>query len=485
MGDKVALFQPSFNGSLHVESRGERISSDSGAIVLREIDERLGMVEWLVERIEDPRDQDHVIHPMSDLLRTRLFLLSQGKKDQDDADQHRDDPAFRLSVSERRGVAPLQAPRKDEDTNEALDPDGLASQPTMSRLTKTLGSDENRSTLREGLAEGARRRILTESKGRRKQSLGIDVDSIPIEVYGSQPGSAYNGYYKATVYHPIVASVAETGDILDVQLREGQVHTADGALGFITDVLDKVEGHLCVRAFVRIDAGFPEDELLSSLEARGTRYVARIKKNEVLNRMAEPYLKRPSGRPPKEPRMWFHEMTYKAKEWTKARRVVLVVKEVPGELFPECFWLLTNWKKGKKSGEDLLALYRERGTAEGHQGEFKDVLAPALSSSPRPNSTYKGKLPRRVSPSVDGFAQNEATLFLNALAYNLSHAGRVLVEKATGKGWSLKRFRERVLLVAGRFTLHSNQVTMVIARTAARIWQQLWERLRRFEFVAT
>ena len=57
-------------------------------------------------------------------------------------------------------------------------------------------------------------------------------------------------------------------------------------------------------------------------------YIARIRKNEVLNRMAQPYLTQPAGRSPKAPpRLWFHELTYQAGTWDRARRVVLVVRE--------------------------------------------------------------------------------------------------------------------------------------------------------------
>jgi hypothetical protein len=323
------------------------------------------------------------------------------------------------------------------------------------------------------LSEFAVRRILAANGGRKHQSLGIDVDSFPIEVYGEQPGSAYNGHYEARIYHPLMASVAETGDILDAQLRRGNVHTADDSLDFILAILDKMKD-AALSVFLRIDAGFPEDKLLSAVEERRVRYVARIKNNPVLNRMAKPYLIRPEGRPTKELRTWFHEMSYKAKDWTRARRVVLVVQEKAGELFLHHFWLLTNCSKKRKPGIILLEMYRERGTAEGHQGEFKDVLAPALSSSPREKLTYKGQPPRRRTRPVDAFAQNEATLLLNALAYNLAHTGRALVEKATGEGWSLKRFRERALLVAARVTTHGGRITMVIAEIGRKIWQSLW-----------
>src|SRR5216684_2736334 len=91
-------------------------------------------------------------------------------------------------------------------------------------------------------------------------------------------------------------------------------------------------------------------------------------------------------RPPVEPRTWYHELTYRAETWSRERRVVLVILERPDELFLHHFWLITNWTPEQMDGHALLALYRERGTAEGHMGELMDVLDPALSSAPRPKS---------------------------------------------------------------------------------------------------
>ena len=77
------------------------------------------------------------------------------------------------------------------------------------------------------------------------------------------------------------------------------------SLGFVLDLIRRVEGTLCRVALVRMDAGFPEEKLLAGLEANGTDYVARIKSNKVLDRMAAPHLARPPGRPPAAPRIWF------------------------------------------------------------------------------------------------------------------------------------------------------------------------------------
>lgn len=277
----------------------------------------------------------------------------------------------------------------------------------------------------------------------------------------------------------MIATAAETGDLLDVRLRPGNAHTAEGALSFIGDVLDAVERSYCQVAAVRIDAGFPDDELLSALEQRGTPYVARIKNNRVLDRLAEPYLKRPAGRPPEQPRTWHHELSYQAASWSQPRRAVLVVQERPGELFLHHFWLITSWTAAQQPAEVLLEHYRERGTAESLFGELMSTLAPALSSAARPKSHYQDGAPKRNYPSGDSFAINEAGLLLNAMAYNLLHAVRSLLQVVTRQGWRIKRLRNQVLRIAGRILLHGRRAVLVITRESASHWQALQAGLRR------
>lgn len=481
VGEEVAGFGPAFNGSLRVEARRERLTTEAGAVVLREVLERLGLIAWLTHRLDDPRDPRLVTHPLAELLHTALLLLGQGWRDHDDADALRDDPVLRLAVSRRKGVTPLAAPPADagpRPKNPAV-PAGLASQPTLSRLVRRLSTPANRAVLRRALLEGTARRLRAANRGHRLRYLTIDVDSLPIEVHGHQPGAAYNGHYGARIYHPLVATIAETGDLLDAQLREGTVHTAAGSIGFLTALLDDVEERLCQVAAVRFDAGFPEEQLVATLEARGTPYVARVRNNAALDRLARPYLRRPVGRPPADPRTWCHELTYQAGTWSRARRVVLVVQERPGELFLHHFWLLTSWAVEQIDGPALLARYRERGTAEGHLGELMDVLDPALSSTPRPKRHYRGAPPHTRVAAGDAFAQNEVLLLLNALAYNVVHAARVLLATATGEGWSLRRVQERVLRVAARVLVHGRRATLVLAATAAAHWRALWAHLGR------
>ena len=470
--EQITLFELDFNRSIKIESRPERITGDAGALLIRDIMHRLGIDQFLQEHLFDRRNPDLITHPLIELVRTCLLLAAQGWKDNDDADTLREDPVFSLAVSERKGTRPLQPPRPDRS-----EPHGLASQPTLSRLLDALSGDSQRDVLEEALIQCSARRLKASRKGHRLRRATLDVDSLPIEVHGGQAGAEYNGYYGCTMYHPLVANLAETGDLMGVRLRPGSAYTSDGGLEFILPLLERMEQEYCVKVSVRVDAGFPEEKFLSGLEKIRRNYVCRIKSNPQLNRLAEPYLKRPRGRPPEEPRTWFHELHYQAQKWSRKRRVVLVVREVPGELFLRHFFLITNWSQDDMSGSALLKHYRQRGTAEGYLGELMDVLAPALSSTSRPKSHYAGKPPRKCSASIDPFAVNQTRLLLTAITYNLMNTGRIMMEKASRHGLSLRRFVEWVLKVPARVLLHARGVVVVIGLSATVQWNLLGTQL--------
>jgi hypothetical protein len=202
-----------------------------------------------------------ITHPHSELLRTELCLHGLGWRDQDDADYLRHDAALRLAVSDLHGRGPLEMrPREkgEELPHNPSVPDGLATQPTLSRLHRSLSTEDNRrQVLRDSLLESTARRVRAMNREHRPRYITLNIDSLPAEVYGHQPGSEYNGHYHARIYHHLVASIAETGDIIDLRLRKGSVHTAEDSLDFILPLLDRVERRLCQVASVRIDAGFP------------------------------------------------------------------------------------------------------------------------------------------------------------------------------------------------------------------------------------
>lgn len=94
----VETLQPvttSFDRSLSIEHRSDRLTGDPGVVVLREILERSGIVEWMMPQLRDPRRQEDVVHDLASLIRTSVLLAAQGWRDHDDADALRDDPRNR------------------------------------------------------------------------------------------------------------------------------------------------------------------------------------------------------------------------------------------------------------------------------------------------------------------------------------------------------------------------------------------------------
>lgn len=459
------LFSAEFNQSIKIEARPERLSADAGALLMRDLMDRLGLPALVRAHLDDPRDPGRVTHPFVELFRTWVLLLVQGFADQKDVELLQGDPVLRLAVSERSGDGPLRP-------SESGDPEALCSQSTLSRLLYVLGDEPNR----EGLARIVRR-VVAPLLGDRAEAT-VDLDSFPHEVHGHQPGTAYNGHYRMRCFHPIVASL-DGRYFLGGRLREGNVHTADGGLEFALPILLWLR-KLIPRLWLRADAGFPAPDFLERLETEGIPYVCRLRSNSVLERKAAPFLRRPPGRPPAEGRTWFHELRYQAGSWDQERRVVLVVLERPDEqqhLFLDHFFLLTSASPDEESAPDLLQRYRQRGTAESDFGCFKSTLAPTLSSSPRSKSHYRGRPIDSPSPEPDTFAANDAKLLLALLAANILAAGADLLSHDQSSRWSRERFRLFVLKTAARVLLGSRYVTVVVQAARASLWQRFRTRL--------
>ena len=434
-----------FNRSIRVSPSEQRLSSDAGALLLRELDERLGFTRAWEKTLLDPRDPRFIDYSLGELLRARVYLSAQGWRDQNDANRLREDPALCSAVADRRG-------------NEAV-ARVLASQSTQSRLIDTLALRPNRRSLRWAHTDLAIRcRKLTREKP--LEHFTLDLDSTDKVTHGSQEGTNYNGHYEHTCYHPLLAYVAETGDLVGAWLRPGNVASQKGASAFATGLLDRLEGDYGHVGTVRGDAAFATPSLMNRLDDRDTRFAFRLKTNEVLERLAAPFLKRPVGRPPNYVQEWTYELSYAAGTWRAPRRVVLVVIDDPndrfmGEPVMRHFFIVTNYSVAERPGQDLLTHYRERGTCETWIGEFKNEVMPLLSS------------PR--------LAENSATFTLGAIAFQLAHVLRTVVSELEDRPHrlSIAALRERVLKVAVRFTRGKRRLFASIAASAWSSWRAL------------
>ena len=464
--ERSPFFEPVFNRSVKFRARDQRLSSDGGVLLLREADERLGLIESVASRLYDPRRSDLIRYHLDELLRERLFCHALGYTVEDEVDLLAHDPAMRIATWNRPG-------------ERVLDERG-ASQPTQSRLTDILSHDkQNLEALRSALPDWVGRHLRASGQGRAVLRGTLDIDSFPITVYGSQEGAAYNGHYGEKVYHPIVACFAPEGDydsrrlgdgFVHAILRPGNVHTARGAVRFIRTAV-KRSSALARSIDVRLDAGFTSGQILDSLSDDGIRFVGRLKANSVLQKKAEPYLRRPVGRPPKEGYERVIDLgKYRAESWRYAQRLILVIVDKPdpktGQLdfFPRYFFLVTNWEPPERSAGEILRHYRLRGTFEDRLGELSQAISPRLSSP--------------------GFVENEVHFLLSLLSHNLLSMLRGELESESENGWDVARLQRTVLKTAVRVTKASRRLIVDVALAAVGLWNRLLERMRRWRLPA-
>jgi len=457
------LFEPSFNRSVKLRQADSQITSDAGCLLLREIDHRLAVTANLAAAMLDPRDPAHTRYTLTELLRQRIYGLAQGYPAQDDADGLAHDAAFKLAVWDRPG--------------QRVADERLASQSSHSRLLDILaGNRRNLAALRAGLSDSVLAHQRASGPDRRVASGTVDIDAFPIEVSGEQPGGAYNGYYQATVYNPLLASFAPGGDYDGPRLGEGFIHAllrrgncgpAESALRFIRVAVAQAR-RLARSVDARIDAAFVVGPVIDPLTDDGIRFVGRLKSNPVLQRLAEPFLGRPVGRPPTEGYQFTVELgMHRAASWRHAQRLILVVVDPPdahtGRLFddPEHFFLLTNWRTDERTADELLEHYRGRGTFEDRFAEFNAAIDLNLSQ-----------------PT---FAENEATLLLGLHAFNLAGIVRAEMEDAPeADGWDLGRVQKCVLKAGGRLVRTARRVVLYVAAPAAGLWRRLLGQLDRW-----
>jgi hypothetical protein len=463
MGEgKRPFFEASFNRAIKVQGGDDRLTSDGGAMLLREADHRLGLIDSLANPMSDPRQPHLIRYAVSELLRERIYGLALGYRAQDDLDRLAHDPALRMATWDRPGPRVLG--------------ERLASQPTQSRLLDLLAHHgRNLEVLRRALGDWVERHLRTRSDHAVRRGT-IDIDSFPVEVSGAQAGAAWHGHYQAKIYHPLVASFAIDGDydnpwqggrlgngFIHAILRRGNAHTAEGMLHFLDRLLERAS-RLAYVYDLRLDAGMTGGRVLDYLAQRKTRFLGRLKANPVLDRLAAPHLKRPPGRPPREGYETVIELgLYQAASWQFPQRLLLVVIDDPdpktGQLFlePDYFFLVSGWTEEEMDGAASLEHYRRRGTFEDRLGEFKQALGIQLSSPE--------------------FRENEATLLLGLLAFNLANLLRIELEDALGSCWDLGRFRDEVLKAGGRVAKRSRRLVVHLAQAVIGFWQRVLTRI--------
>jgi hypothetical protein len=103
--------------------------------------------------------------------------------------------------------------------------------------------------------------------------LLVDVDSFVGEVYGYDKQGAGYGYTHKRGYHPIVATRAQTGEVLHIRARKGSANTSRGALRFVEELIPRVaRAGASGPKLLRADSGFWNHKIMARLQAAGWTY---------------------------------------------------------------------------------------------------------------------------------------------------------------------------------------------------------------------
>ncbi|MDO8636301.1 MAG: IS1380 family transposase [Dehalococcoidia bacterium] len=428
-----------FDWRLRLEFHGSTITSDAGLLACRELDGILGLTEAAPAYLWETRTGRNVQHQVVPLLRQAVYSRLAGYEDTNDAVRLAKDPAM-CAVIGRRAL------EKSRQVG--------AGTSVLNRFeTEVLVTGLNLNGLEYLNAEWVQRAMIR-TKHRR---IILDMDSSESPVHGEQEGAAYNGHFGCVCYHPLFV-FNQFGDCEGAMLRPGNVHSAE-SWRMLLDPISARYDRSGIRKYFRGDAAFANPDIYKYLERHDFFYAIRLPSNEVLQREIQHLMKRPMGRPPKKPIIWYHSFQYQAGSWDRPRRVVAKVEWHQGELLPRVGFIVTNMVAKAKG---VVHFYNGRGTAEQWIKEGKYAL----------NWTRL---------SCHKFVANQVRLHLFILAYNLGNFMRRLGLPDAVKDWSLRSLQLKLIKMGGRMVRHARYIVFQLAEAAVpkELFAAILERLNR------
>jgi hypothetical protein len=416
-GDRV-----DFDRRVRLEFRGSQLSSDGGLLVMRELDDALGLSELASVALRDSRSGKNTVHRLDGLFRQSVYGRLAGYEDVNDADRLALDPVMRQVVGGR--AVDVQA----------------ASASQMGRFeTGTLALPENR----EALAELSGHWIDRFHDRNGLKYIVLDMDSSVSPTHGDQEGAAWNGHFDCACYHPLFL-FNQFGMLERSALRKGNVHSADGW----QEVLDPVIARYATRdimRFFRADAAYAIPAIYDRLEEAGYFYAIRLPSNTALREKVAHRMTRPVGRPsPNKVKRLYEDFEYQAQSWDKPRRIIAKIEWHPGELFPKIGFIVTNLPMDP---DWVVQFYNQRGTAEQHIKEGKHAF-------------------RWTRLSCRRFRDNAVRLQLHALAFNLATFLRCIELPEAMADWSLTSLQLKLIKVGARVVRHARAITFQLAEVA-------------------
>jgi hypothetical protein len=419
-------FEAHFSQQVVAQFDGARMTTDGGALLLRAVDRKIGLLKRVERCFSDGREPKRVEHTLAELLAQRLYALALGYEDLNDHEELRRDPLLALLAGKRE----LEKP--------------LAGKSTLNRLELTPADEPHRYhkiTYSSQELDALLVEIFLEAHARPPQQIVLDLDVTDMPLHGRQEARFFHGYYGHYCYLPLYIFCGE--HLLCARLRPSNQDASAGSVEEVQRLVSQIRRRWPhVRIVLRADSGFCREELMAWCENHKIDYVFGLARNSRLRRKmasAMRQAKQEFQRTAKAARV-FSEFSYRTrKSWSRARRVIAKAEYLEKGENPR--FLVTSLDAPAWSAPQLYQrLYCARGEME---NRIKEQL-----------SLFSDRL------STETLRANQLRLYFSSLAYVLVYALRRLA--LAGTEWATAQvgtIRWRLLKIAAE-----------VRCTARRIW---------------
>lgn len=439
-------------GSREIVARfdGGTISSDGGAVLLRQTDHRLDLLPRLAQCFLDGRDPDRVQHSVQEMISQRVYGLALGYEDINDHEQLRSDPLFSVLA----GREELEKP--------------LAGKSTLNRLELGDGREDRYKKItfwKQGIDE-LLVEVFIESQERTPEQIVLDVDTTDLPLHGQQEGRFFHGYYDSYCYLPLFIFCGE--HVLCARLRQSHHDAYAGSLVEIQRIVKQIRAAWPeVKIILRGDCGFCRNELMSWCEGNGVEYVLGLARNPRLRRIigGEMWEAAEQWKTTGQPARVFSEFSYRAKKtkkggWERERRVVAKAEHLEGKENPR--FIVTSLSNAPWAAQALYEeLYCARGDMENRIKEQLSLFADRVSA--------------------ETMRANQLRLYFSVMAYVLMSGLRRLGLKATELAQAqVSTIRIKLLKIGARVrvTVRKVWISMASSYPWQGLYQQVWANLR-------
>lgn len=276
---------------------GGAVTSDAGALLLREADRRIGMTRALGRVVPDTRRRRSCEHSVAELLRQRIYSIALGYEDLNDQEALRRDPCIQTAIG--------------KDTE-------LASASTLCRFENSMGRE----------AAWAVSKLLVEqfiaSFDTPPEELILDFDATDDRVHGEQEGRYFHGYYNSYCFLPLYVFCGE--QLLVSYLRSSNQDGARHSGAILRLLVTRLrEAWPDVKITYRADSGFCRWRTLRWCERHDVFYVIGMAKNKRLLAAAAELIaqsERLFTRTGEKQRL-FSTFNYAAAAWDRERRIII------------------------------------------------------------------------------------------------------------------------------------------------------------------